>query len=371
METNNILEYTEKYKELSKNLIDFNLIGSRETTWHSPSNIALIKYWGKYGDQLPRNPSISFTLKNSKTISKVEYRKVVNSEWNIEYYFEGKRNLTFEEKIKNYIIKISKFLPFVKHLDFTIHSQNTFPHSAGIASSASAFSALALCLCTIENELFHTLEDKDDFFRKASFLARLGSGSACRSTYGKLALWGEIDGITDSSNEIAVPVINGVHEVFKTYYDAILIIDSGKKSFSSTVGHSLMQNHPFANSRYQQAYDNLKKLLGALGDGDEKTFAQLVENESLSLHGLMMSSNPPVLLMKPNTLVAISKLVDFRLKHNLDFTYTLDAGPNIHILYPEKIRDEMISFIGSELAPLCENGLWIDDQLSDGPEMVN
>ena len=52
MNTNNILEYTEKYKELSKNLIDFNFIGSRETTWHSPSNIALIKYWGKFGDQL-------------------------------------------------------------------------------------------------------------------------------------------------------------------------------------------------------------------------------------------------------------------------------------------------------------------------------
>ena len=163
MNTNNILEYTEKYKELSKNLIDFNFIGSRETTWHSPSNIALIKYWGKFGDQLPQNPSISFTLKNSKTITKIEYRKASGVEPTVEYFFKGHRNPAFEEKVKKYFVKISEYLPFLKNLNLVIHSRNTFPHSTGIASSASAFSALALCLCSIENELFQTLNNKDDF----------------------------------------------------------------------------------------------------------------------------------------------------------------------------------------------------------------
>lgn len=366
-----MISYTEKHKIEARNLIHFELSEPRLTEWHSPSNIALIKYWGKYGDQLPKNPSISFTLKNSKTITSIEYSRLKGIESNVEYFFDGQRNQAFEEKVKKYFTKISEYLPFLKGLDFTIHSQNTFPHSTGIASSASAFSALALCVCSIENQLFQSLNGNDEFYKKASFLARLGSGSACRSTYGELALWGETNLVKNSSNELAIPVKSGIHPVFKTYNDAILIIDSGKKAFSSTQGHGFMQDHPFANSRYQQANQNLEKLLTALANGDEKTFAQVVENEALSLHGLMMSSNPPVMLMKPNTIVALSKLDEFRLKHNYLFTYTLDAGPNIHILYPESIRGEMVNFIKNELSPLCENGLWIDDQLSNGPEQMN
>ena len=360
----------EKYRHDAKKFGDFNLSEKKLVEWHSPSNIALIKYWGKYGDQLPKNPSISFTLNNSKTITKIEYSKAVGLERKIVYDFEGQRNPIFEERVKKYFHKFSEFVPFVKSLDFTIYSHNTFPHSAGIASSASSFSSLALCIASIEHTLFNTLGNKIDFFRKASFLARLGSGSACRSTFGKLALWGETDLMNTSSNELAIPVDKAIHPVFNTYYDAILIIDSGKKAFSSTHGHELMKDHPFANSRYQQANDNLKKLLQALADGDENTFARVVENEAMSLHGLMMSSNPPFVLMKPNTLVAITKLEEFRLKSNYSFTFTLDAGPNIHILYPERIRSEMLNFISSELSPLCENSLWIDDHLSDGPEKV-
>ncbi|MFO7843878.1 MAG: hypothetical protein R6V16_08710, partial [Bacteroidales bacterium] len=150
-----------QYKEAAAGLENFDLVGSKSVRWESPSNIALIKYWGKYGDQLPQNPSLSFNLKHSKTVTKIIYQKKESSESNIQYFFEEKQNESFEKRVKNYFEKISVYLPFLKKLDFKIYSKNTFPHSAGIASSASSFSALAHGLCSIEQELFHTLPSHD------------------------------------------------------------------------------------------------------------------------------------------------------------------------------------------------------------------
>ncbi|HCX98994.1 MAG TPA: diphosphomevalonate decarboxylase, partial [Bacteroidales bacterium] len=325
---------------------------------------------GKYGEQLPQNPSLSFTLKHSKTITRIEYQKKRKELPLLEYYFEQKQNIEFEDKVRKYLDRISIYIPFIKSLDLLIYSQNTFPHSAGIASSASAYSALALCLCSIENELFGRLSDAPSFFQKASFLARLGSGSACRSTYGDLVLWGETKSVKGSSNEFAIELRGEVNSVFKNYFDAILIIDSGKKELSSTLGHGLMQNHPFATVRYEQANQNLDKITESLKLGDEQGFAQVVENEAMTLHALLLSSVPSVSLLKPNTLKALERLKAFRTSSRLNFTFTLDAGANIHILYKASIREQMVNFITNSLTELCENGLWIDDEISTGPNKL-
>ena len=84
----------------------------------------------------------------------------------------------------------------------------------------------------------------------------------------------------------------------------------------------------------------------------------------------MLSSSPSLTLMKPNTLAVISKIIEFRKAHHFNFTFTLDAGPNVHILYPHKIRIEMVDFITKELTSFCERGKWIDDELSNGPQFV-
>ena len=174
-----------------------------EVAWRSPSNIALVKYWGKYGRQLQSNPSISFTLKNAHTNMRMKYSSGNGA---VTLYFEGKRNEQFEQRIKGYIKSINDIYPFLENVDLEIHSENSFPHSAGIASSASAMSALALCLCSIEKKVFNTLGTDEDFFYKASYLSRLASGSACRSVYPKLAIWGEHPEIEGTSNNVANPV---------------------------------------------------------------------------------------------------------------------------------------------------------------------
>ncbi|MFP4023516.1 MAG: diphosphomevalonate/mevalonate 3,5-bisphosphate decarboxylase family protein [Thiohalospira sp.] len=361
---------SDQYKKDAAQLHHFDMKGSKVVRWESPSNIALIKYWGKKGDQLPQNPSLSFNLKNSKTVTKIIYQKRKSSESNIQYFFEDKRNYPFEKRVKSYFEKISVYLPFLNNLDFTIYSHNTFPHSAGIASSASSFSALAHCLCSIEQEMFQTLSGKEKFNRKASFLARLGSGSASRSVSGKTVLWGKTETVPESSDEYAMPIDEQVHQIFKTYRNAVLIIDSGQKASSSSKGHVLMENHPFAKARYLQANVNLEKILLALKSGGEKLFAEIVENEAMTLHALMLSSNPSVFLIKPDTLVVIEKLNEFRQKNRLNFAITLDAGPNVHILYPNKIKAKMVNFIKNELIQFCENGEWIDDEISDGPKQI-
>ena len=151
-----------------------------EVSWKAPSNIALIKYWGKHGNQLPRNASFSFTLDTAYTETTIHYTAKQNDDKAIaiKFLFEGKEHPKFTEKIEQFLKSIVPFFPFLPHLSLTIHSHNSFPHSTGIASSASSMAALALCLTSIENELDGGLSPAL-FFEKASKIARLGSGSAC------------------------------------------------------------------------------------------------------------------------------------------------------------------------------------------------
>ena len=161
---------------------------SGKTKWSSPSNIALVKYWGKKGEQIPANPSISFTLNNCKTTTEITFDiSESRTELEFSFLFEGKENKGFEPKLNTFFDRIFKYLPFLKHAKLEISSSNSFPHSSGIASSASAMSALALCLMDIEKEF--TSHSENDTLNKASFLSRLGSGSACRSMFPTLASW--------------------------------------------------------------------------------------------------------------------------------------------------------------------------------------
>src|SRR5690606_28247370 len=104
-----------------------------------------------------------------------------------------------------------------------IKTENSFPHSSGIASSASGMSALALCVMSLEKELDPEITE-DHFRKKASFLARLGSGSACRSISGNLVVWGTHKNIENSSDFYGVAYPGEVHPVFKNYQDTILLV---------------------------------------------------------------------------------------------------------------------------------------------------
>ena len=351
-----------------------NAVESGSVCWEAPSNIALVKYWGKKENQIPANPSISFTLKNCKTTTRLNYVKVSDNSTTsrgIEFdvIFEGVKKESFKPKIASFFKRILPYCSYLEEFKFEVVSDNSFPHSSGIASSASGMSALALCVMSLEKSLFPETED-DFFYKKASFLARLGSGSACRSVRGDLVVWGQHQEIPLSSDTYGVQYPFKIADVFKDYQDTILLVDKGKKQVSSTVGHDLMHGHAFAAARFQQAHDHLSALIPVFEKGDVKQFIKIVEREALTLHAMMMSSDPYFLLMKPNTLAIINKIWEKREESKIPVCFTLDAGANVHMLYPSKNKEEILEFVKNELVVYCENGHYICDEIGKGSKKL-
>ncbi|PQJ75984.1 diphosphomevalonate/mevalonate 3,5-bisphosphate decarboxylase family protein [Polaribacter gangjinensis] len=340
-------------------------------TWQTPSNIALVKYWGKSNPQIPKNASISFTLQNCHTTTKIEFlKKNYSNEVDFEVFFEGKQKAEFKPKIADFFKRIATYCPYIFEYQMTIHSENSFPHSSGIASSASGLSAIAMCLMSLEKQL--NSEISQDFItKKASFLARLGSGSASRSIEGPLVVWGNHPEIEGSSDLFGVKFPHRIHPIFENYQDVILLVDKGEKQVSSTVGHELMHQHPYAENRFHQANQNLAKMSNILQNGDVKNFINLVESEALTLHAMMLTSNPYFILMKPNTLEIINKIWKYRSENNSNICFTLDAGANVHVLFPENEKETVMQFIENELASFCYKKEYICDVSGFGAKQLS
>ena len=244
--------------------------------WRCPSNIALIKYWGKQNGQIPINPSLSFSLTNSFTETRIFYQKKKHASESISfrYLFEGEENQAFSLRIEKCLDHLKIDFPFLSHYDFFIESRNSFPHSAGIASSASAFGALALCICNIADKIAGN-SSNENFFRNASTTARLGSGSAARSVFGGFTTWGKTSQLTGSSDNFAMSLNFQVNDIFKNLQDSVLIIDKNKKQVSSSQGHRLMDSHPQKQQRIKQANDNFDKMPEILKTGDFVRFTEV------------------------------------------------------------------------------------------------
>lgn len=340
-----------------------------KVAWRSPSNIAFIKYWGKHGVQLPKNPSLSMTLSKCFTDTSIVLgEKRTKKDIEFTFKFNSKENKKFSERIEEYLNQVSGQLSFLKHYRLEISSENSFPHSAGIASSASALSALALCLGTIEQRLGTAF--KEDFYRRVSELARLGSGSASRSLFAEYSVWGQTEHIYGSSDNFAVDLKVPIHPDFKCLRDIILLVDSTEKKVSSSVGHGLMNNHPYALTRFSEAGKNLKEIIASMRSGDFDKFAFILEHEALSLHAMMMTANPWYTLLSSNSLVIMQKIKEFREKTKIKISFTLDAGPNVHVIYPAEEERKVQAFIESELVPLCVDNKYIVDSIGRGPEML-
>ncbi|WP_047416743.1 diphosphomevalonate decarboxylase [Cellulophaga sp. Hel_I_12] len=340
-------------------------------SYKSPSNIALVKYWGKKENQIPQNPSISFTLDACATTTQVSFKKLEHKGvgFSFDLWFEGQQKEDFKPKINTFFSRIEQYLPFLKEYHFKIETSNSFPHSSGIASSASGMSALALCLMDIEKKLVGHMSAAF-FIKKASFLARLGSGSACRSIEGTIVQWGAHKNTQGSSDLYGIKYPYEVHANFNNFQDTILLVDKGQKQVSSTVGHNLMHDHPYASERFKQAHDNLDKLMAVFKTGDLVEFIKIVESEALTLHAMMMTSLPYFILMKPNTLEIINKIWAFREQTGSHVCFTLDAGANVHVLYPENEKQKVYQFIKDELLVYCENQQYICDQIALGAKQL-
>tara|TARA_B100000989_G_scaffold181713_1_gene136652 strand:- start:756 stop:1451 length:696 start_codon:yes stop_codon:yes gene_type:complete len=229
-------------------------------------------------------------------------------------------------------------------------------------------SALASCLVDIESQI--TDNDNNFNLRKKSFISRLGSGSAARSIEGPVTLWGKTDAFKESSDLYAVNISNEVDKIFHDFNNTILIIDPEQKAISSSLGHDLMNKNPFSNKRFEIANNNTERLKDILKLGELDDFITITESEALMIHSLMLSSDPYYILMKPNTLEVIYKVLEFRRETKLHLSFTLDAGSNVHLLYPKSETDIITKFIDNELLMLCKSNSCIYDHLGKGATKI-
>ncbi len=369
--------------------------------WQSPSNIAIIKYWGKKPGQQPVNPSLSMTLGVAVTQTSVHVSAHQAAKGLVSV--NGDPFHSFLPKMRALLQQLETEIPFLPNLTFTAHTRNHFPHSTGIASSASGLSAFALCILEAalkisSPELFEinplnpgpsqpetqnakretqnakreTQNAKPEtplllkLRHMASYAARLGSGSACRSLYGGFTAWGKTSLIEVSSDDWAVPLAEKIHPEMLSMHDAILVVSARPKELSSSQGHAAMTGHPFLEGRIGQANRNFGAALEALAANDFEKLGAVAECEALTLHALLMSGCPGAILMQPATIEIMHRVRESR-KSGLPLFFTLDAGANVHLLYPHASARQVENFITGDLQPLCEEGRVIFDACGAGP----
>lgn len=287
-------------------------------TAQASPNIAFIKYWGNRENtlRLPANGSISMNLDGLFTRTTVSFQP----------------SLPFDELIINGhevtgqgLDRVSYILDIVRGMAdiyerAEVMTENNFPSGAGIASSASAFAALALAgskaagLNLSEPEL--------------SRLARRGSGSASRSIPSGFVEWQM--GTTDEDS-FAFSIAEPNHW---NLVDCIAVVSASHKKTGSTEGHSIAPTSPLQAARVADAPRRLDICRKAILEKNFNSFASIVELDSDIMHSVMMTSTPALHYWKPASLSVMNAVRQWR-SEGLSACYTVDAGPNVHVICPE------------------------------------
>lgn len=289
-------------------------------------NIALIKYWGDNDPDLhiPSNGSISMNLDGLYTRTRVSFNPHLEVD-ELTINGQAQRGQALE--------RVSSLLDRVRLMARMNHraqvtSENNFPMGTGIASSASAFAALALAASQAAGMQL----DESQLSR----LARTGSGSACRSIPAGFVEW--LAGNSDKSS-YAVSLWPADHWEL---VDCIAIISRQHKSTVSEQGHLLASTSPLQAARVADAPRRLELCRRALQTEDIELLAQVVEQDSDMMHGVMMTSTPALHYWQPATLRVMEAVRIWR-KNSWPVFYTVDAGPNVHVLCLSSHVDQVVS----------------------------
>nr|XP_003702160.1 PREDICTED: diphosphomevalonate decarboxylase [Megachile rotundata] len=287
----------------------------------APINIAVIKYWGKRDDKLilPLNDSISATLDTEQLCAKTTVMISPNFK-NDCIWLNGKEEDIKNPRLQNCLTEIRKRAGHSKHLNqWKIHicSENNFPTAAGLASSAAGYA----CLVTALAKLYEVEGD-------ISMIARLGSGSACRSTTGGFVRWymGSEPNGTDSIVKQIVPANH-----WPEMRILILVVNDCRKKVSSAIGMKrTMETSELLKHRVKHVVpERANRIQQAIIEKDFKTFAELTMKESNQLHAVNLDTYPPNIYMNDIS-HAIVELVHLynEAVHDVKVAYTFDAGPN-------------------------------------------
>jgi diphosphomevalonate decarboxylase len=299
------------------------------------ANIALIKYWGDRDSNLhiPANGSISVNLESLLTTTQVSVDPRLESDLLI---LNGdKMSRAARERTVTFLDHIRKMAGI--RYSFRVTSKNNFPTGAGLASSAAGFAALALSATRACGLNLKEVE--------LSRLARLGSGSACRSIPRGFVEWQAGD-----SHETSYAISIALPEHW-ALVDCIALLDQKPKATSSTQGHGLASTSPIQPVRLNSADQRLAVCREAILKCDFEQLARMVELDSDLMHAVMMTSTPPLLYWQPGTVAILHAVREWRAS-GTPVCYTIDAGPNVHVLCPEA------------------HAVWVENQLGQIPGVL-
>lgn len=266
----------------------------------APANIAFIKYWGRKDARLriPSNPSISMNLSACITTTTVEFSPDFEKD-TVSGGFDEKRIIEHIDRMRN-----------TAKIDARAHitTQNNFPTAAGVASSASGFAALTLAATAA---LGLTYSEKE-----LSQLARLGSGSACRSIPDGFVKW---EG-------------DGAYSLYPHDYwdlrDILVIVDHKAKKVSSSAGQDTVQTSPYFHARLEALPGRIARLEEALKTKNFHLLGEVIEEDCLDMHHVMQTQNPPLYYWNDETKKIMKKIR----KREVPAYFTIDAGPNVHVI---------------------------------------
>ena len=288
------------------------------------SNIAFIKYWGDQDPclRIPANGSLSMNLAGLHTETRVTFEAALPADTLV---INGQPILGIG------LQRVADLLDCVRQmagmgLYARVESSSNFPIGAGIASSAAAFAALSLAASAAAGLPLSE--------RELSRLARSGSGSACRSVPGGFVEWQA--GSTDEDS-YAFSIAPREHWAL---VDCIVIVSQAHKPVGSTAGHALALTSPIQAARVADAPRRLEICRQAILQRDFPTFAEMIELDSNLMHAIMITSTPPLLYWQPATLAVMHAVPRWR-QDGLPAAYTIDAGPNVHVLTPEGYAGEV------------------------------
>ena len=293
----------------------------QKTTVQVGSNIAFIKYWGvrQAALNLPTNNSISMTLADAFTVTTVE--------WDASGQLEAD-----QIELDGVQLEAGAAKRLVAHLDRVraladvdvcarVASRNNFPAASGIASSASGFAALSAAGALALGVDLSPVE--------LSALARLGSGSACRSVLGGFVEW--VQGC-DHASSVAHQMFDREHWAL---FDVVAVISSRAKHTSSLSGHSLAASSPLQEGRLAHVEGELHIVREAIAQRDLHKLGPVIERDALAMHGVMMTSTPSLIYWEPGTIELIQAVRRWREQEGIGVYFTIDAGPNLHLICEE------------------------------------
>lgn len=291
-------------------------------------NIAFIKYWGNTDDvlRLPSNGSISMNLDNLNSTTSVEFSVDLNKD---------------SLKLNGHVVegqglkRVSDMLSIVRNLaEINLHaevvSNNNFPTGSGIASSASAFAALALASSTAAGLKLNEAE--------LSRLARTGSGSASRSIPSGFVEWTKGE---DHESSYSKSILAPHHWKL---VDNIAIVSKEHKKTGSSSGHPIAKTSPIQAGRVADAPRRLDLCRNAIIKKDFSALAKIAEIDSNLLHSVMLTSTPQLIYWQPATIDIMRNVQEWRAS-GVEAFYTIDAGPNVHVISTEGSSEKVVSLL--------------------------